>query len=99
MKRKIFAKSNSAFSGKNKKGFIGGLAMIIIAVAIIVGAYFLWQKNSLKNIEDTIKKSSEEAGVEINAQDASPQGQVNAVRDAVNKIQDKENSRIKNEIK
>jgi len=83
---------------KNKKGFIGGLLSIIITVAIILGMYLWWEKMTVKNLQDTTKKAAQDAGVEINTQDASPQGQVNAVRDAVNKIQDKENAEIANQI-
>jgi cytoskeletal protein RodZ len=84
---------------KNKKGFVGGLISIIITVAIILGMYIWWQKMTVKNLQDTTKKAAQDAGVEINTQDASPQGQVNAVRDVVGKIQDKENAEIENEMK
>ena len=84
---------------KNKKGFVGGLVSIIITVAIILGLYFWWQKMSVKNLQNTTQKASQEAGVEINTQDASPQGQVNAVRDLVGKVQNKENAKIENEMK
>ena len=82
----------------NKKGFIGGFIYIIAAVFIIVGVYFWWQKMSVESVKNAAKKASEEAGVEINTQNVSPQGQVDAVRDMVGKIQDKENKKIENEL-
>ena len=84
---------------KNKKGFVGSAISIIISLAIIFGIYFWWQKMSVKNLQDTTKKAAQDAGVEINTQDATPQGQVNAVRDMVEKVQDKENAAIENELK
>ena len=83
---------------ENKKGFIGSLISIIIALALIIGGYIWWQKISAKNMENVTKEASEEAGVEIDSQYTSPQGQVDAVRDMVGKIQDKENERIENEL-
>lgn len=93
------AQGGCYLGGKNKKGFIGGFICIIAAVFIAVGIYFWWQKMSVKSIENATKKASEEAGVEINTQNVSPQGQVDAVRDMVGKIQDKENAKIENEMK
>ena len=84
---------------ENKKGFIGSLISIIIALALIIGGYFWWQKISVKNTENVIKEASEEAEVEIDSQYTSPQGQVDAIRDMVGKIQDKENAKIENELK
>lgn len=82
----------------NKKGFIGGFICIIAVVVVIVGVYIWWQKMSVESVKNAAKKASEEAGVEINTQNVSPQGQVDAVRDMVGKIQDKENKKIENEL-
>lgn len=84
---------------QNKKGFIGGLIGIIVAVAIICAMYFWWQKMSAENLQRTIQKASQESGIDVNIQDASPQGQVNALRDMVGKIQDKKNTEIEEEMK
>lgn len=83
---------------QNKKGFIGGLVSLLVALAIIIGGYFLWQKMSVENLQETTKKAAQDAGVEIDAQNVTPQGQVNAVRDMVGKVQDKENAKIKEEL-
>jgi len=83
---------------QNKKGFIGGLISILVALAIIVGGYFLWQKMSVENLQKTTEKAAQDAGIEINAQNLTPQGQVDAVRDKVGKVQDKENAKIKEEL-
>jgi cytoskeletal protein RodZ len=79
---------------KNKKGFVGGMVSVIIAVAIIVGGYFWWQKMSLKNLQETTQKATQETGVEINTQGNSPQALVDSVRDTVGKIEDEENSAL-----
>jgi uncharacterized protein HemX len=83
---------------QNKKGFIGGLVSILIALAIIIGGYFWWQKISVENLQKTTEKAAQDAGVEIDAQNVTPQGQVDAVRDMVGKVQDKENAKIKEEL-
>lgn len=98
IKEEMSAQGGSALGGKNKKGFIGGIICIIISVAIIIGVYFWWQKMSVKNLKNVTKKASQEAGVEIDTQDTSPQGQVNAVRDMMGKIQDKRNAEIEKEL-
>jgi cytidyltransferase-like protein len=89
---------SSLMKRNNKKGFVGLLVELLIAVALIVAGFFMWQKMSTNNLQEATKKASEEAGVEVNTQDATPQGQVNAVRDMMNKIQDKKNSEIQNEL-
>ena len=38
---------NIGLAFKNKKGFIGGLISMLIAIFIFVGVYFIYQKNSL----------------------------------------------------
>ena len=91
-------RGESAFGGKNKKGFIGGLVSIIVTLAIICGLYFWWQKMTTKNLLNATQKAAKEAGVTLDEHDASPQGQVNAVRDVVGKIQDKENAKIEKEL-
>jgi len=83
---------------QNKKGFIGGLVGILVALAIVIGGYFLWQKISVENLQKTTEKAAQDAGIEINAQNLTPQGQVDAVRDMVGKVQDKENAKIKEEL-
>ncbi len=83
---------------RNKKGFVGGLVSILVSILIILMIYFLWQKFSMKNLQKTTEKAAQDAGIEINAQNMSPQGQVDAVRDMVGKVQDKENAKIKEEL-
>jgi flagellar biosynthesis/type III secretory pathway M-ring protein FliF/YscJ len=84
---------------KNKKGFISVLISVIVALAIIIGGYFLWQKITMKNLQKTTEKAAEEAGIEIETpNDNSPQGQVDAVRDMIGKVQDKENAKIKEDL-
>jgi hypothetical protein len=61
--------------------------------------YIWWQRMSVRSLQNTTQKAAQDAGVEINTQNASPQGQVNAVRDMVGKIQDKQNAEIENEMK
>ena len=83
----------------NKKGFIGGLVGILIAVFVFVGIYLMYQRMSAKELQETTQKAAENAGVEIETKNISPQGQVDSVRDLVGKVQDKENARIENEMK
>lgn len=84
---------------KNEKGFTGMLISVIIAIIIIVAIIFIWQKMSVKSLQKATEEAAKEAGVEVNTENASPQGQVNAVRDMMNKIKDKKNSEIENELK
>jgi cytidyltransferase-like protein len=84
---------------KNKKGFAGMLVSIIITVVIIVALSFWWQKMSSDKLQNATQKAADEAGIKLESHDATPQGQVNAVRDMMNKIQDKKNGEIENELK
>ena len=84
---------------QNKKGFVGGLVGILIAIFIFVGIYLTYQRMSAKKLQETTQKAAEDAGVEIETKNISPQGQVDSVRDLVGKVQDKENARIENEMK
>lgn len=70
------------------------LVSLIITVAIMAVVYFLWQKKSVESLQKTTQKAAEDAGVKVNTQNNTPQGQVDAVRDTVKKIQDKKNSEV-----
>ncbi len=83
---------------QNKKGFIGGLVSILVAILVVLMIYFLWQKFSMKTLQKTTEKAAQEAGIEIDAQNVTPQGQVDAVRDMVGKVQDQQNAKIKEEL-
>lgn len=110
MKEKILAKGGSQskagqpmagainFGRKNKKGFAGLLVSMIMAIAIIAIMYYLWQKSASQGIQNTVQKAAEEVGVEVDSQEVSPQGQVDAVRDIMNGIQDKKNAEIEREL-
>ncbi|MFA5777539.1 MAG: hypothetical protein WC906_03815 [Parcubacteria group bacterium] len=84
---------------KNKKGFAGMLAGIIVAISVMVALFVWWQKMSSKNLQNATQKAADEAGIKLEDHDASPQGQVDAVRDMVGKLQDKKNAEIENELK
>lgn len=84
---------------KNKKGFAGMLISILMAIAIIVALIFWSQKHSSKSLQDATQKAAEDAGIKLEEHASSPQGQVNAVRDMMGKIQDKKNAEIENELK
>lgn len=83
----------------NKKGFVGGLVMMLLSIFVLLGIYFLYQKMSAKSMQNAVEKAAQSAGVDVDAKDVSPQGQVNAVRDMMGKIQDKKNAEIEKELK
>lgn len=86
---------------ENKKGFMGLLVIlaVVIVTAIAYGGYFFWQNAVVGNLKNTTEKAAKSAGVEVNTQNTSAQGQVDAVREMVGKIQDKKNAEIENELK
>lgn len=84
---------------KNKKGFAGLMISIIVAIAIMVALFVWWQKMSANNLQNATQEAADQAGIQLENHNASPQGQVDAVRDMVGKIQDKKNAEIENELK
>lgn len=84
---------------ENKKGFAGLFLSMIIAIVLICGCYILWYQMSMQSLENTTKEAAQDAGVKIDAQDALPQGQVDAVRDMVGKVQDKKNTEMEDALK
>jgi hypothetical protein len=84
---------------KNKRGFAGMLVGIIVAVTLMAALFVWWQKMSANNLQNATQKAADEAGVKLESHDATPQGQVDTVRDMVGKIQDKKNAEIENELK
>lgn len=90
--------ANARNNMKNKKGFAGMMASIIVAVAVIVALIFWWKKMSGNKLQNATQKAANEAGIQLENHDATPQGQIDAVRDMTNKLQDKKNSEIENEL-
>ena len=85
--------------GNKKEVIILLVSMIIVVIMIIFAGYFLWNNMIFGNLEKTTEKAAKAAGVEIDKQDNSSQGQINAVRDMMGKIQEKKNAEIENELK
>lgn len=84
---------------ENKKEFVILLVSIVLVILLIGGIYFAWNKMIFGSLQNVTKNASKAAGVEVNTQDSSPQGQINAVRDMMGKIQEKRNAEIENELK
>jgi len=91
-------KYKSSIIKKTKNGFAGMLVSILVAVALIVGLIYWWQKMSSNNLQNATQKAADEAGVQLESHDATSQGQVDAVRDMVNKVQDKKNTEVEGEL-
>lgn len=83
---------------QNPKGF-AGLLMIVISALIMLVSFFIWQKYSSNAFRNVIGNQVNEKGEIIPAPEIkSPQGQVDAVRDMMNNIQDKKDKEIQKEM-